>query len=701
MKNKKNIIIASTLAILAIGISSANADTNSLLQMDVKRSSISDTVDVTFYTTAASGNSVVTRKSGNKYVVLLPNTSSTSSVAPNFGGVKDLITDIDVKHVNDGMGGYTKVTFGTTKPINIKTHMSKTAPISQAQKEARELIARNAAATAAVKPVTNTKPTTSNTVTSTTKPAITPVVKQPAAAAKNSTSITTDTSKIKIAAAPVKIEKKVEQTKPVQRPQQTAAKPNVTAPAAQSNNYVPKMKFDNNGKRVIDLEPRVSHSVVNDSKPNNIVNEEPVINETYPQVQEEIQTTPTAIDTPISDSSSSDFPYWILYAGGSLAVLCIIFLAYDAAKHSEQRSKSRLESFYDVSVQNQVKRRKKEYYEIINNNEISWQEKYKLYNEKGNMNKPAKHSAAMSYVTDISGLKQPKQLQNSKVEQISPELMEESNHKKIVNEKMKAKMLELEKSYKSPSAQKEETTTKVHSEDDVILKSFNDIKLKSFSKPMSLKETQRPLIQKENNNTRNKSYQEGRFVKIKSAPKNISVKKDLATSDLINTGDKYLQNKGNIKMSKVNENYLLSSLDEYLTILDTESPMLQPMPSPKVQTPTSEAMSRSGVSNPIASAKTRMPQTHNMPLQNTGGLVVKSGYNIDMEKGFYVVDVDGVSAIVGRIKENIFVLKKFNKVIDSTIQVRRDDENIYIVRLGKFKCLVNVENDKMGTLIEI
>ena len=76
-------------------------------------------------------------------------------------GVRDLITDVDVKHVNDGMGGYTKVTFGTTKPINIKTHMAKTAPLSQEQKEARALVAKNNAM--ASKPA-EAKPTANNVV---------------------------------------------------------------------------------------------------------------------------------------------------------------------------------------------------------------------------------------------------------------------------------------------------------------------------------------------------------------------------------------------------------------------------------------------------------------------------------------------------------------------------------------------------------
>ena len=106
MINKKNIVIAAVLTALMTGFTIAEANSSSnLLQMDVKKSSVADSVDVTFYTTADSTNSVVTRKSNNRYVVLLPNTSGSSSIVPSLGGVKDLISDIQVKNVDDGIGG--------------------------------------------------------------------------------------------------------------------------------------------------------------------------------------------------------------------------------------------------------------------------------------------------------------------------------------------------------------------------------------------------------------------------------------------------------------------------------------------------------------------------------------------------------------------------------------------------------------------
>ena len=144
MINKKNIVIAAVLTALMTGFTIAEANSSSnLLQMDIKKSSAADSVDVTFYTTADSTNSVVTRKSNNRYVVLLPNTSGSSSIVPSLGGVKDLISDIQLKHVDDGIGGYTKITFETTKPVNIRTFMKKTAPLTQAQKDYKNLIAQN------------------------------------------------------------------------------------------------------------------------------------------------------------------------------------------------------------------------------------------------------------------------------------------------------------------------------------------------------------------------------------------------------------------------------------------------------------------------------------------------------------------------------------------------------------------------------
>ena len=173
IKNKSILTTIVLLGLIFGGVSVSADSANNLLKMDVKRSSANDTVDVTFYTTGNNYNSIVTRKSDNKYVVLLPNTSGSSSIVPNLGGVKDLISDINVKSVDDGIGGYTKVTFSTTKPVKIQTFTKKTDPLTKAQEEYKNLIAQHDSApairvgqnntSANTKPVSNTKTTTQTT----------------------------------------------------------------------------------------------------------------------------------------------------------------------------------------------------------------------------------------------------------------------------------------------------------------------------------------------------------------------------------------------------------------------------------------------------------------------------------------------------------------------------------------------------------
>lgn len=768
MNTKKYIVVAALLAMLYTGMNIAEADnSNSLLQMDVKRSSVANTVDVTFYTTEDSSNSVVTRKSNNRYVVLLPNIASSSSVAPSIGGIKDMVSNIEVKHVNDGIGGYTKVTFETTKPINIKTYMKKTAPLTQAQKDYKAIIAQNNAVH---------KPATSQSaikqVSSNTKNISTPV----SAAAKTTTSQkhtqpqTKDVKKVSVPDKTVSTPKitmidipkpKVPAAKPqeVQKPktQQPKIQPQATKKAvvqeqvAASDGYVPKMKFDANGKRMIDLEPRVSHEVKPEQPsakapamdPLFAVDQSPLETQVQPQDQQ-VEETATPVAAPLEEEASSVnyFPMWILIAGGSILAIALLFLVFDAMSHANEKDKARLNSFFNLSSKNQAKRRRREYYDIVNNDELSWQEKYKLYTEKEESRKPKKSSMAMSYVTDMSGVKKAiitpeNQEVNSNNDTITSSSMQQTSrkhpglsldtikdsiqnipesHKEKLQEKLQAKISQMEHSLaQTPGMQEPEDIPQgVRSEDDAIMNNMSNIKLKSFSKPLTLKETHRSLVEEDKKLSRNKSYKEGRFVKLKNSPLSVNRRKsassDLSASDLMNTGSKYLtnNNNGEMKMNKENENYLLSSLDEYLSILDSEektgtatvsrssvADSLSQMRS------SSSAMSRSGVTNPIAKGSNPMNRSNNEPTPYMNGLIVKSGYNIDSERGFYVVNIDGVSALVGRIKDNIFILKKFDYVVDKPIQVRPDDANVYIVRVGKFKCLVDVSKDKMGTLIEI
>lgn len=817
MINKKNIIIAAVLAGLMTSIPTAEANSsNNLLKMDVNRASVSNSIDVTFYTTGETQNTVVTRKSPNRYVVLLPNISGSSSIVPSLGGVKDLITDIQVKNVDDGIGGYTKVTFGTTKPVNIRTYMKKTAPLTQAQKDYKNLIAQNN------KPVaTHTKAETPHT---TTVPKVQPTASKPAATAKSATTAksavatkpqaakpqttvkpqaatkpaqTTKTVQAKPQVKPVQsaekkinntvaksnnaskvslvafnppkaknvtpIEtKKVVQPKQVQQPKSTVEQHKVHHSAnVAEDNYVPKMKFDANGKRQIDLEPRVNHKIVEEApvqkvKSNSIfdIPQDSKANTQKPEekVQKTTPVTTTKTQTTKTEKSHH-LPMWLVVLGSGAIALVVVFLVFDAVSHASEKDSDRLKSFFNISSKNQVRRRKREYQEIIDNEELNWQEKYKLYTEKDKEHSSKEKSENISYVTDMSATKKAvitpentttaaftsdrRDLRNTKLTDslnvkvdkmqknaIQDEKLSESvstkdfkviadsikkipnNNEETLKENLRSKISQMEHAFNQTTSliePPEEISHDVQSEDNAIMKHFSDIKLKSFAKGLTLKETHRTLADENKKVSKDKNYKESRFVKLKNSPLSMSRRKAVnGVSNFMPSLNKILMNNGEMKMD--NQNYELSSLDEYLTLLDSEEEKrVQPtVASVLSQVRPSEAMSRSGITNPISRAYNPMnKQNENSSARYMNGLIVKSGYNIDSEKGFYLVNLDGVSAIVGRVKDDIFILKKFDHVVDKQLQVRQDYGSVYIVKVGGYKCLVDVAKDKMGTLIEI
>ena len=142
---KSNIIGIALLLALAVSPVSgtfANAENNNLIQLDLKRSS-NNSVDVTLFTSNNYNDNVLVRKkSDNKYVILIPKIQSNGYSSSSLNGVKDLVSNIDVKTVNDTNGGYTKVTLITTKPLDIKTNTQKSSPVTAEQKEYKTLIAQ-------------------------------------------------------------------------------------------------------------------------------------------------------------------------------------------------------------------------------------------------------------------------------------------------------------------------------------------------------------------------------------------------------------------------------------------------------------------------------------------------------------------------------------------------------------------------------
>ena len=614
MINKKSILAIATLMCLTF----TPADASNLVQMDIKKTSDS-AVDVTFYTTGSGSNPIVTRKSNNKYVVLMPNVAGSSASSPDLSAVKDIITNVDIKNVDDGMSGYTKVTFITTKPLNIKTYMQKTAPLTQEEKEAKALIAQvKTHPKQTVAPVAPKKETPVTKVTSSTgAPKVEKVTPKPA------------TSQIK------------KTTTPKETPKAEAVKPIV-------NNVKPQEPKQIETKNI---EPEVSNKL--DIKE-----------------VEKIEKISHA-KTP-KDSSNAGWTFVVL-------PLLALYMMFRMIRNSIQKSNVLRASFAEnLAEKPHVK---ENYDDIINDSELNWQERYQ------------------KFVQESNG-----KIKNRKYNFIKTEdSINEIDKKRLELENTLTKTPDIYQPHEIDIS--EEVKPEVQSEDESIQKEFKEIKLKAFAKPVSLHTSQRNRVKKAL--PKMPRMKEGKFVKLQETPLNVTSRRfknaNLKVSELIKTGSQYIpEGNQDVRMIENEQNYIMSSMEEYFALLDKEQ-------ARKVTRPDNDLSRKVAASlaqvKPSMKMKNIVQKSASNPIakQNDdylNGLVVKAGYNIDENRGFYLVSLDGVTALVGRVKEEIFVLKKFDENVDK-LQVRLDNENVYMVKAGDFKSLIDVDENKMGVLIEL
>lgn len=630
---KSNIIsIAIILGLSFVPVTFADS-ANNLVQLDLKRAS-NDAVNVTLFTTNNYNDNVMVRKkSDNKYVILIPKVQSSGFSASNLSGVRDLVSNVDVKTVNDTSGGYTKVTLITTKPLDIKTSSRKSAPVTQEQKDYQTLIAQ----ANAVK----------NNVTKHDAP---PKLRE-------------QKTEITVNKAPA--DKKIKQAEPKKVETQ---KPNIKLEEVDTEKLqrqtrkehlaelVQEVKDEKIAQNVPDVVPEVTESATVDA-------------DNVQDISKIHQEQKVSIISKIKNKASK-MPKKVKYAMFGILGL---FVLSKMLKRSANSYSPQTQAYGANSAQADTNIDYDRVNNIIDNSELSWRDKYKMYLDKSAI--PVSRGENKGNYTFI---KTPNIQQN----------------KKQVGQDKKRRQEKVERLERLVTPVNHETFNDiepeiVESEDEVISKA---IKLKAFEKrAKSLKMTSR-------DKSRFRKYE----VEIP-----LHEQKNIELGDsMLHTNPRSLEG-ANLKITDVDKNrikyepkeYVMSSVDEYFSILDKEQEQaqqaqqpLQPLPQPKIET---TPMAKPVASNPIARQKSESKSSY------LKGLIVKSGFNIDDNKGFYLVSQDGQNALVGKVKDEIFVLKKFDKNVTTPIQVRHDNANVYMVKAGEFKSLVEVNDDKMGVLIEL
>lgn len=676
---KSNIVgIALLLALATAPVSEtfANAENNNLVQLDLKRSS-NNSVDVTLFTSNNyNDNILVRKKSDNKYVILIPKVQSNGYSSSSLTGVKDLVSNVDVKTVNDTNGGYTKVTLITTKPLDIKTNTQKSSPVTAEQKEYKTLIAQaNAVKNNIAKPASQpqkivqktevtvnkavqNKNASKQTIQKSTKNITTQKTKQ-----ENITPIKTEIPKIQEAQKVVKPDIKLKEINPEKTDRQVRKE------------YLAELIQETKLQKELEQAPQ-----------ENLSNTNTIAGTTFDEPVKDISELPIENNLTLKEKiknkliafKNSNLPKPIKF--GLLPILGFIFVL-NLIKASLIKSKELKDSFIEHLAKRPPILNTVKYNNIVNNSELSWQEKYQRYLDESA--KPVPRANNKGHYTFIKTPAEPAQ-------------------NDIIEQKRKAleQMLE-ETAYNVSDASINPEIIEVQNEEDAIKKT---IKFKAFdSRKTSLNITSRDKIK-----SRFKKYE-------KEIPlheqKNIELGESLLHSNRRSLKDANLkvedvENRG-VKMKFKPSEYIMSSIDEFFSIIDKEksvkeikqnittNPINNNKPIPKFDIPLPKKDSNTKQTNPITKLHNDTKSSY------INGLIVKSGFNIDDNKGFYIVNLDGKSALIGKVNDEVFVLKKFDKNVTSPIQVRHDNANVYMVKAEGFKSLVEVNNDKMGVLIEL
>lgn len=656
VKKSKIIGIALLLAIASAPVSGTFANGgNNLVQLDLKKSS-NNSVNVTLFTSNGYNDNVMVRKkSDNKYVILIPKVQSSGYSASNLNGVRDLVSNVDVKTVNDTNGGYTKVTLITTKPLDIKTSAQKSSPVTEEQKEYKTLIAQaNAVKNNIGKQETPQQKRAQKTEITVNKAAASVTQKT------NKTTTQTDSAK------QIEKQKNAPKIKLTEvNPQAKKEKQDRQIRRAQLAELIKEVKQEKIAEHIPDktVAPTVPASA-------------PVVNNVPVQEVKDIKEMPK-VEQPKKTSILSKIKHkakkGLKPVGITLASLFGLIFISRLIRAIAATTKEVKASFVEQLAQNHSNSESFKYNDITDDDELSWQEKYKRYLDASA--KPVPRAGNKGNYTFIKTPAEPVRKLNKK----------RNDLEKMVTEIAKSHTNEIQPEI-----------VEVQNEDDAIQKA---IKFKAFdSHRATLDTTSRDKIR-----SRFKKYENELPL---HEQKNVELGKSILHSNPRKLKDANLDvadvDKNRIKYDP--SDYIMSSVDEYLSILDKESEKAPQQVSIE-QTPVLPAVKAIDKTEirPIAKSQTNpiTKQHSETKASYLNGLIVKSGYNIDNNKGFYIVNVDGKSALIGKVNDEVFVLKRFDSNVTNPIQVRHDNANVYMVKAGGFKSLVEVTNDKMGVLIEL
>lgn len=781
-KKSRNIAICLLLGLTAFALS---ANANDINKVDIKRSNTSaSTLNVTIFTNNPYDENVaVTKKSDNKYVILMPNASGSNASNVDFSSIKDIVSDVNVKSVEDGSNKYTKVTLTTTKPVAITTSTKKSAPLTEEQKAYKNLIAQSrgyntttdpikaAQAQVAVKPATVSP-----------KPAEEPVkvAAQPAPKQEVKKATVEEHKQPSHTESPAKQKSVIEQVKniitiaPAASSENKSEKQIKNSETAKAEKHIAKSSETNSIKNKIaenhNEEKYVKDNTLNELK-QDIIKEN---SDKEKQLQNQKSVESVQANTPENQNKgTSNNMYTIL----TILLASIIGLGafFKGIKKSLEKSAS-LKSSFKEHLKETPTIAITDYSEIVNDTSLNWQEKYqKFINSVDEINpedgilrhigngeyefvNSTDKTSSKSGTTKIGhaesigshSYSQLKPKTDSRLKSYNKPAMNSSPDKvppikKVKNQSLKPTdnpKLSVVSNTSSSTSYKDVATTlertlksspsieRTNLNEDIMLKQIeknltkktgdnlydmNELvkneessisntmksshKLKSFANKIALEETKRnlPLPKHRSEIIRSRNV-ESKHVNLENSELYASPRKladaNLSSAALIAKSGWGSGMKSSSVSNPIKNNgpYSTISIDEFFDAMDSSSRATAPA---SLSSKVADRLGKMSVEYKNSNSQTHITNW-------LKGKTVKSGYNIDRNSGFYLVaDNSGKTTLIGSVNNNITVLKEYSGEVTTKLQVRQDEKNVYMVRVGSERFLVEIKGNNMGILIEL
>lgn len=777
---KNSVRVLNICLILGMTLFVMSAQANNLNKLDIKRSSSSpSTLNVTLYTANPyDENIAVSKKSDNKYVILMPNVTGSGASNVDFSSIKDVVSNVDVKTVSDGSTSYTKVTLTTSKPVSINTSTRKTAPLTDEQKAYKNLIAQSRSAASSSSSAQSNSSSAKTTA--------------PKSYVITADGISTDMS------TPIRPKSVVEQVKMLVKDNKTESANN------QKNSNVPtsSIAFDsasitNSDKSLLaenPIEQKKAEKVKNTAKTSTDSLEKSTLdtNDVSPKNDASVggKSESPLLEAINNNKLDKVFPSengkkynqnmltsMILLLVLLLGILAIFKNIKKSLEHSAVLKKNFKENLHEKPVVIE------DYSNITEDKTLNWQQKYhkfidsigevaantgilkevaegeyilvnsaeaenksqevqqgfselldSVYETEGNAvlkpkeepklkayNKPAVNYSPDSVPT-IKKVKNP-ELSSSKDNTRKLELVK-SNKNKNNEDNIISVTSHLEKAYAvSPSVERLDNVK----DDNIIIKQLEDSfkmtnlgsgfaineedviteslrrspKLRSFANKIALEQTHRrhPAPKQRSEIIRTK-YLEAKQVNIDNSSLYSPARKfsdaNLSSADLLSSSN--FKSTSSSKVSNPitkNGEYGTVSVDEFFDIIEGPT---RATASATAASRVADRLGKMSIEFIKPSDRKKAKSQRNILADK----IVKAGYNIDENSGFYIIENgDGTTSLIGRVNNEITVLKEFNGSVPDKLQVRQDSDNVYIIRAAGERYMVEINEEKMSILLEL